>query len=80
MQNYIDINSAFSNRESVLIMLDQVRKEKERIMNQRDIAYKSNRSDRKEWKIRHEALVTTERGLEYLAVQILVTSGRVPVI
>ena len=78
MQNYIDINSAFSNRPAIAAMLEQAQKERQRVSRQMEIAYKSNRSDRKEWKARYEALMTTIKGLEYLSVQVLVTSGRTP--
>ena len=80
MQNYIDINSAFSSRETVAEMLKQARNEKERISREMNRAYDANRSDRKEWKIRHEALINIIRGLEYLSTQILITSGRTPLI
>ena len=79
-QNYIDIHGAFSDRDSIAEMLNSARKEKERIYKQLEIADKSSRSDRKEWKIRHEHLHNIIRGLEFLSVQIMVTSGRIPAI
>ena len=77
-QDLVDINGAFSDRETVKKMIASAYKEKERISKQMNIAYRVNRSDRKEWKIRHESLMTTIKGMEFLACQIMVTSGRVP--
>ena len=80
MQNYIDINSAFTNIKTVETMMEQAHKEKARIDAQMIIAYNAKRSDRHEWKARYESLLTVIKGLEFLKVQILVTSGRVPLL
>ena len=77
-QDYIDINAAFMDRGSIQKMIARAEKEKERVYRELMRAENSKRSDRHEWKLRHEALHQTIRGLEKLTVQILVTGGRTP--
>jgi len=78
--NYIDINHSFSEAKEIECMIASAIKEKERIFKELDKAYNAKRSDRREWKIRHEALQELIRGLEKLKIQVLVTSGRTPLI
>lgn len=73
-------STCFSSVAEIQVMLSALLKETERVTEQAKIADGLKRSDRREWALRAKALFKVRDSLEALSVQVLVTSGRTPLI
>jgi len=69
----------FSDLNHIQGLISDLRKEQKRVTDQAKIAHELRRSDRHEWKLRLEAVISAINALNRLHTQVLVTS-KIPVI